>query len=69
MAKSKENNSYGEMVKFYNKKEHESAGGKFFVIHRHKQPTQHGVWAHSKKELINHLNKIRDAFTKVEEYI
>ena len=69
MAKDTDNNSYTDMVKFYNKKEREPVGGKFFTVHHHKAPSEHGVWARSKQELIQHFNKIRKHFISIEAQI
>ena len=60
---------YQELTKFYNKKSQEPAGGKFFIVNHHKAPSEHGVWARNKKELIAHFNKIRRHFTTITEQV
>lgn len=64
--RDKHKSAYEDMSKFYNGKAKEPAGGYFFTVHHRKSPTEHGVWARSKKELEKHFNKIRRHFTSIE---
>ena len=63
----KEKDTYKSLAMFYAKKEKEQAGGGFFTVYHHKAVLEQGVWARSKKELIDHYNKIRRHFTHIDE--
>ena len=67
--KEKKAKDHKDLAKFYHHKAKEVPGGAFFTVTHRKAPDEHGIWARSKRELINYFNKVRRHFISVSEEV